>query len=65
MSSTKILKTPLYVAGRKTHNGLCKGQLYRVLLGKPEGKRPLNKPRRRWEESIKADFQEVGCGYMD
>jgi len=35
------------------------------LLGKPEGKRPLGRPRRRWEDSIKMDFQEVGCGGMD
>ena len=35
------------------------------MLGKPEGKRPLGRPRRRWEDSIKMDFQEVGCGGMD
>jgi len=36
----------------------------RVLVGKPEGKRPLGRPRRRWEDNIKIDFQEVGgdCG---
>jgi hypothetical protein len=39
--------------------------VYRVLLGKPEKKRPLGRPRRRWEENIKADLQEVGCGGMD
>jgi hypothetical protein len=33
----------------------------RVLVGKPEGKRPLGKPRRRWEDNIKADLQKVGC----
>jgi len=37
----------------------------RVLLGKPEGKRPLGRPRRRWVDNIKMDIQEVGCGYMD
>jgi hypothetical protein len=36
--------------------------VYRVLVGKPEGKRPFGRPRRRWEDSIKADHQEVGCG---
>ena len=36
-----------------------------VLMGKPEGKRPLGKVRRRWEDNIKMDFQEVGCGGMD
>jgi 3-oxoacyl-ACP reductase-like protein len=39
--------------------------VYRVLVGKPEGKRPFGTPRRRWEDNIKADFQEVGCGDMD
>jgi hypothetical protein len=39
--------------------------VYRVLLGKPEGKRPLGRPRRRWEDNIKLDLQEVGCGVMD
>jgi hypothetical protein len=39
--------------------------MYRVLVGKHEGKRPLGRPRRRWEDNIKADLQEVGCGGMD
>jgi hypothetical protein len=39
--------------------------LSRVLMGKPEGKRPLGRPRRRWENNIKIDLQEVGCGGMD
>jgi hypothetical protein len=39
--------------------------VYRVLVGKPEGKRPLGIPRCRWEDNIKMDFQEVGCGGMD
>ena len=39
--------------------------LYRVLVGKPEGKRPLGIPRRRWVDNIRMDLQEVGCGYMD
>ena len=34
---------------------------YRVLVGKPEGKRPLGRPRHRWEDSIKMDLREVGC----
>jgi len=38
---------------------------YRVLVGKPEGKRPLGRPRRRCENNIKMDLQEVGCGGMD
>jgi hypothetical protein len=35
--------------------------VYRSLVGKPEGKRPLGTPRRRWEDNIKMDLQEVGC----
>jgi len=34
-------------------------------VGKTKGKRPLGRPRRRWEDGIKMDLQEVGCGYMD
>ena len=36
--------------------------VHRVLVGKPEGKRPLGRPRRRWEENIKMDLREVGGG---
>jgi hypothetical protein len=39
--------------------------LYRVLVGKFGGKRPLRRSRRRWEDNIKMDFREVGCGGMD
>jgi hypothetical protein len=39
--------------------------VHRVLVGKPEGKRPLGRPRRRWEDNIKIDFQEVGRGRGD
>jgi len=39
--------------------------VYRVLVGKPEGKRPPGRPIRRWEDNIKIDLQEVGCGGMD
>jgi hypothetical protein len=38
---------------------------YRALVGKPEGKRPLERPRCRWEDSIKMDLREVGCGGTD
>ena len=38
---------------------------YRVLVGKPEGNRPLGRPRRRWVDNIRMDLQEVGCGYVD
>ena len=39
--------------------------MYRVLLGKPEGRRPPGRPKHRWENNIKTDLQEVGCGVMD
>ena len=39
--------------------------VYSVLVGKPEGKRPLGRPRRRWDDNIKMDLREVGCGGMD
>ena len=39
--------------------------VYRVLVGKPEGRRPLGRPRRRWEDNIRMDLREVGCGCVD
>ena len=39
--------------------------VYRVLVGKPEGKRPLERPRRRWEDNIRMYLQVVGLGYED
>jgi len=39
--------------------------VYRVLVGKPEGRRPLGRPRRRCVDNIRMNLQEVGCGYMD
>ena len=39
--------------------------MYRVLVGKPEGKRPLGRPRFRWMDNIRMDLQEVGCEYVD
>ena len=41
------------------------GGVHRVLVGKPEGKRPLGRPRRRWKDNIKTDLQEVGGGCED
>jgi len=49
-----------YVARKGGERGV-----YRVLLGKPEGRRPLGRPRHRWVDNIRMDLQEVGCGYMD
>ena len=54
------MRWAVYVA----HTGERRG-VYRVLVGKPEGKRPLGRPRHRWEDNIKMDLQEVGCGGMD
>jgi len=51
-------------AGHMARMGEERG-VYRVLVGKPEGKRPLGRPRRRWVDNIRMDLQGVGCGYMD
>jgi hypothetical protein len=40
-------------------------KLYKVLVGKPEGKRPLGRPRRRWEDGIRMDLVEIGLGDVD
>jgi len=40
-------------------------EVYRVLVGKPEGRRPLGRPRLRWVDNIRMDLQDVGCVYMD
>jgi len=39
--------------------------VHRFMVGKPEGKRPIGRPRRRWEDDIKTDLQEVGCGNLN
>ena len=49
-----------HVARMGETRGVC-----RILVGKAEEKRPLGRPRRRWEDNIKMDLQEVGCGGMD
>ena len=51
-------------AGHAAHMGEERG-VHRVLVGKSEGKRPLGRTRRRWEDNIKMDFQEVGGGCGD
>jgi hypothetical protein len=50
--------------GHVTRVGKGRG-VYMVLVGKPEGKRPLERPWRSWDDNIKMDLQEVGCGVMD
>ena len=50
--------------GHVAHMGMRRG-IYRILVGKPEGKSPLGRPRHRWEDDIKVDLQEVVCGGLD
>jgi hypothetical protein len=54
---SRIMRWAGHVARMGKESGV-----YRVFVGKPEGKRPLGRPRSRWEDNIKTDFQEVGCG---
>ena len=51
-------------AGQVARMGEWRG-VYRLLVGKPEGKRPLGRPRSRWEDNIKMHHQEVGCWGME
>jgi hypothetical protein len=51
-------------AGHVARMGEGRG-VYRVLVGKPEGRRPLRRPRLRWEDNIRMDLREVGCGCVD
>jgi len=51
-------------AGHVARMGEERGE-YRVLVGKPEGRRPMGRPRRRWADNIRMDLQEVGCVYRD
>ena len=59
-----IVNNPVKWAGHVARMGKERG-LYRVLVRKPEGKRPLGRPRLRWVDNISTDLQEVGCGYTD
>jgi hypothetical protein len=52
------------LAGHVARMGEERG-VYRVFVGKPDGKRQLRRPRRRWVDNIRMDLQEVGCGYID
>jgi len=51
-------------AGHVARMGVARG-VYGVLVGKPEGRRPLGRPRRRWADNMRTDLQEVGCVYID
>jgi hypothetical protein len=58
------------IKSRTMRCGVCstyggEGRRIQGFMGKPEGKRPLGRPRRRWEDNIKMDIQEVGCAVMD
>jgi len=59
-----VIKSRIKWAGHVERMGERRG-VHRVLVEKPEGKRPLGIPRHRWEENIKMDLQEVECGGMD
>jgi len=52
------------LAGHVAHMGEER-EVYLFLVGKPEGRRPLGRPRRRWAYNIRTDLEEVGCVYMD
>ena len=63
-----FISIEVYRRMRWADNVLLMGEergVYRVLVGKPEGKRPLGRPRRRWVDNIRMNLQEVGCLYMD
>ena len=60
MVKSRRMKWAWHVARMVERRGV-----HRVLVGKPEGKRPLGRPRRRWEDNIKMDLQEVGGGCGD
>ena len=60
----RVIKSRMRWAGHVGRMGERRG-VYRVLVGKPGGKRPLGRPRHSWEDNIKMDLQEVGCGGMD
>jgi hypothetical protein len=65
-SPTIVRVIKLRRMGRVGHLALMgRREVCRVLVGKPEGKRPLGRPRCRWEDNIRIDLQEVGCGGMD
>jgi hypothetical protein len=65
MYQLRVVKSRrMRLAGHVVRMGEERG-VHRVLVGKPEGKRPLGRPRRRWEDNIKMDVQEVGGGRGD
>ena len=63
-SIVQVIKSRMRWPGHLARMGESRG-LYRVLVGKSEGKKPLGRPRHKWEDNIKMDLQEVGCDGMD
>ena len=63
-NSVRVIKSRMKWAGHVARMEKRRG-VYRVLVGKPEGKRPLGRLRRRWEDNIKMDLKTVGCGDMN
>jgi hypothetical protein len=55
----RVIKSKMRLAGHAALMGEGRG-VYRVLVGRPEGKRPLGRPRHRWEDNIKMDLREIG-----
>jgi hypothetical protein len=67
-SSTNIIRQIKSRRLRWARHVACMGEernVQRVLMGKPEGKRPLGRPRRRWEDGIRMDLREIGWGSVD
>ena len=60
----QVIKSRMRWAGHVARMGEGRA-VYKVLVAKPEGWRPLGRPRLRWVDNISMYFQEVGCGYMD
>jgi hypothetical protein len=63
--SLSSFQRSLSISSGSTHGGGGGGNAYRILVRKPEGKRPLGRPRRKWEDNIKMYVREVGRGGMD
>ena len=60
MIKSRRMRWAGHVARMGVERGVC-----RILVGKPERKIPLRRPKRRWVDNIRMDLQEVGCGFMD
>jgi hypothetical protein len=63
-TNTTLKSRRIRLAGHVARMGEGRG-VYRFLVGNPEGRRPLGRPRRKWEDNIRMDLQEVGCGCVE